>query len=56
VIANSLAAVLTGSESLMKTDYYKNWPADHFALVVERRARMAKQFAGGQELSPAIRE
>jgi hypothetical protein len=46
VIANSLAAVLAGSESLKKTDYYKNWPADHYALVVERRARMAKQYRG----------
>lgn len=46
VIANSLAAVLAGSESLMKTDFYKNWPADHYALVVERRARMAKRYGG----------
>ncbi len=46
VIANSLAAVLAGSESLMKTDYYNNWPAEHYALVVERRARMAKRYGG----------
>ncbi|MGD9722687.1 MAG: hypothetical protein AB7O59_15245 [Pirellulales bacterium] len=44
VIANSLAAVLAGSESLAKSDYYKDWPADHYAHVVERRARMAKRY------------
>jgi hypothetical protein len=44
VIANSLEAVLSGAESLAKTDYYRNWPAAHYAHVVERRARMAKQF------------
>jgi hypothetical protein len=44
VVANSLDAVLAGSEALQKTDYYKNWPAEHYALVVERRARMARQF------------
>jgi hypothetical protein len=44
VIANSLAAVLSGAKSLMKTDYYKNWPAAHYALVVERRERMARKY------------
>ena len=44
VIANSLEAVLQGSESLEKTDYYKDWPAEHYALVVEWRARMAKKY------------
>jgi hypothetical protein len=44
VIANSLDAVLSGAEALKKTDYYKDWPAEHYALVVERRARMAKQY------------
>jgi len=44
VIANSLDAVMSGAEALSKTDYYKNWPAAHYALVVERRARMAKQY------------
>jgi hypothetical protein len=44
VIANSLAAVLSGAESLAKSDYYKDWPADHYAHVVERRARFAKQY------------
>jgi hypothetical protein len=42
IIANSLAAVLAGCESLKKTDFYKNWPAKHYALVVERRARLAE--------------
>lgn len=46
VIANSLAAVLAGSEALQKTDFYKNWPAEHYELVVERRARMAKRYGG----------
>ncbi len=44
VIANSLSAVLSGSEALMSTDYYKDWPAAHYAHVVERRARMAKRY------------
>ena len=44
VIANSLDAVISGAESLMKTDYYAKWPADHYAHVVERRARMAKKY------------
>jgi hypothetical protein len=44
VIANSLAAVLAGAASLAKTEYYKDWPADHYALVVERRARLAKKY------------
>jgi hypothetical protein len=49
VIANSLEAVLSGAESLAKTDYYKNWPAAHYAHVVERRARMARQYGGKSE-------
>jgi hypothetical protein len=44
VIANSLAAVLEGCEALKKTDYYKDWPAAHYALVVERRERMAERY------------
>ena len=44
VIANSLDAVMSGSETLMKTDYYKKWPADHYELVVQRRDRMAKKY------------
>jgi hypothetical protein len=46
VIANSLDAVLSGAKSLAKTDYYKNWPAAHYAHVVERRERMAKKYGG----------
>jgi len=38
--------VLSGAKSLAKTDYYKNWPAAHYAHVVERRARMAKKYGG----------
>lgn len=41
VVANSLDAVLSGAEALKRTDYYKDWPAEHYASVVERRARMA---------------
>jgi hypothetical protein len=44
VIANSLDAVLAGAEALTRTDYYKDWPAAHYALVVERRARMAQRY------------
>jgi hypothetical protein len=46
VVANSLDAVLSGAEALQKTDYYKNWPAAHYELVVERRARLARQYRG----------
>jgi hypothetical protein len=44
VIANSLAAVLAGAESLAKSNYYQNWPAAHYAHVVERRARLATKY------------
>ncbi|MGH8548916.1 MAG: hypothetical protein ACRERU_10015 [Methylococcales bacterium] len=44
VVANSLDAVLKGSDSLQRTDYYKNWPKSHYEIVVERRARMAKRY------------
>jgi hypothetical protein len=43
VVANTLTAVLRGSELLLRTDYYDKWPASHFALVVERRARLARR-------------
>lgn len=52
VVANSLDAVLSGAEALKRTDYYKNWPAEHFASVVERRARMAKVYGQKPEPSP----
>lgn len=44
VVANRLDAVLAGSESLKRTDYYKDWPRAHYELVVERRARMANKY------------
>ena len=47
VVVNSLAAVLSGARSLKKTDYYNDWPAPHYALVVDRREQMAKQFGSG---------
>ncbi|WP_428423767.1 hypothetical protein [Methylibium sp.] len=44
VVANSLEPVLKGAEALQKTDYYKEWPAGHYEIVVERRERMAKRY------------
>lgn len=44
VIANSLDAVLAGAESLAKSNFYQNWPAAHYAHVVERRARLAARY------------
>jgi hypothetical protein len=44
VVANRLDAVLRGSESLQRTDYYDQWPASHFELVVKRRARLARRY------------
>ncbi len=44
VVANRLAAVLAGCESLKRTNYYTDWPKQHYELVVERRARMAKRY------------
>ena len=49
VVANRLDAVLSGAESLERTDYYKNWPREQYKLVVERRARMAQLY--GQKKS-----
>jgi hypothetical protein len=48
VVANSLGAVLDGAESLAKSDYYKDWPKEHYEIVVERRARMAKRYGKKQ--------
>src|SRR5688572_20830619 len=45
VVANSLDAVLKGSELLQKSDYYQSWPKTHYQIVVERRERMAKRYA-----------
>ena len=44
VVANSLEAVLSGSEALQRSNYYKDWPRAHFELVVERRARLAERY------------
>ncbi len=44
VVANSLDAVLKGSESLQRTDYYEDWPKKHYEIVVERRERMAQRY------------
>jgi hypothetical protein len=49
VVANSLAAVLRGSEQLQRTDYYDNWPGSHVEFVVERRARLAERFSRSTE-------
>lgn len=48
VVANSLAAVLDGAESLAKSKYYKDWPKEHYEIVVERRARLAKRYGKEQ--------
>ena len=49
VVANSLDAVLKGSESLQKTDYYEDWPTSHYEIVVGRRERMAKRYGKSGE-------
>jgi len=49
VVANSLDAVLRGSDALQKAAYYKDWPATHYEIVVERRTRMAERY--GRERS-----
>ncbi len=45
VVANRLAAVLSGAEALQRTAYYKDWPRDQYELVVERRERMARRYS-----------
>lgn len=47
VVANSLEAVLDGARSLKKSNYYENWPPEHYALVVERRAKLAARHGKG---------
>lgn len=49
VVANSLDAVLRGSEALQRSDYYENWPAEHYDIVVRRRARLAERYAEGTQ-------
>jgi hypothetical protein len=48
VVANSLAPVLDGAESLAKSWYYKDWPKEHYELVVVRRARLAQRYGRKQ--------
>lgn len=49
VVANSLDAVLKGARSLAKSDYYKDWPASHYEIVVERREKLAQRYQRKQE-------
>ena len=49
IVANSLDAVLKGSESLQRTDYYEDWPKTHFDIVVVRRERMARLYGSSPE-------
>jgi hypothetical protein len=49
VVANSLEAVLRGSETLQRTEYYENWPRSQLEIVVERRARMASRYTADEE-------
>lgn len=44
VVANSLDAVLRGSRALEGRGYYDRWPAEHYEIVVERRARLAAKY------------
>jgi len=44
VIANTLDGVLKGSEALQRTAFYKNWPAEQYRTVVERRAWFAERY------------
>jgi hypothetical protein len=46
VVANSLDAVLQGSAALQKSVYYRDWPKEHYRIVVERRARLAERYGG----------
>ena len=36
--------MLDGAKSLAKSDYYKDWPKEHYQIVVERRARLAERY------------
>ena len=54
VVANSLAAVLDGAKSLAKSDYYKDWPKEHYEIVVERRARLAERY--GKRVGPGAKD
>jgi hypothetical protein len=43
VVANTLDPVLKGARALQRTAFYKDWPAEQYHTVVERRARLAAQ-------------
>jgi hypothetical protein len=40
IIVNKLSDIISGHESLIKTDYYKNWTAQHYNAVVTRRQKI----------------
>lgn len=44
VIINKLSEILSGHQSLLKTDYYKPWAPHHYEAVVERRQQMNEQY------------
>lgn len=41
VIINRLSDILSGHQSLLKTDYYKSWSPEHYNAVVTRRQEIA---------------
>jgi len=43
VIINKLSDILSGHQSLLKTDYYKSWSEEHYNAVVTRRHEIAKK-------------
>lgn len=45
VIINKLSDVLSGHESLLKTDYYKNWAYYHYYDVAERRQKLYQKYS-----------
>jgi hypothetical protein len=44
VIVNKLSDVLSGSRSLLSTNYYKNWSKKHFDEVVVRRQKKVNKY------------
>jgi hypothetical protein len=53
VIANSLDVVLQGAEALKRTDFYGDWPAGHYDIVVNRRERMSARYGRRGGVSPS---
>lgn len=43
VIINKLSDILSGHQSLLKTDYYKSWSKEHYDAVVTRRQEIAEK-------------